>query len=339
MFEGIPQTYSPSLARTRRPSNEIRIPTPLGSLENLAFGGSRTSLLGSCDSYTSLQDEGSCTSLLSSNFDESEEDSVWNQKAKYKLGKFCHGHRKSPVIAHTSYKMSSPSSCSELDSRLALLDERKDAVTGNKSTETRAHPAETQHAQIDVLEDGSQVSLSSIKKDGEEQVTLAGYKLGKFCSDQHANHSSVSVSHELGSNITTSSKSRDTPANSPSSKTKALDRSLSETQVLSNGTEPGNKTESGPRYGLLSSSKVWLEAQHKYNRLREHSQSPKSPGEERVSDDASRLSSEEPAFCSTVEQRAKLFGGTNLKRCGLRRTKSLHIGAHKRAANRTSRCN
>ena len=315
VFEGIPQTYSPSMTRTRRPSNEIRIPTPLGSLENLAASGSRSSLLGG-GSCTSLQDEGSCTSLLSSNFDDSEDDSTWNQKGRYKLGKFCHDRRKSPVIAHTSYRMNSSSSCSELDSRLALLDERRDAVTGTENTDTMTHPAQTQLAQIDVAKDGSQISASNSKTDeSEEHVTLGRYKLGKFYSAQNSSHSS------------TSSNTRDVnaPGVAPPTKTKPLNRSRSETRVQSSDMKTEQKKEGGSRYRHLPSAKIWLEAHRKYSSLRQHSRSPEKDG---INADANKQSSEEPVFSSGVEQRAKLFGGT--KRSGLRRTKSLHIGAHKR---------
>lgn len=92
-FEGIPQAYSPAQERQiLRPSNEVRLPTPLstpvyGSTENLECSGSNFS-------------------LLSSTYDDSENDAQWNPEGKYKLGTFVKEHRRSS-IADTSYKMDS----------------------------------------------------------------------------------------------------------------------------------------------------------------------------------------------------------------------------------------
>ena len=335
VFEGIPQTYSPSTTRARRLSNEVRIPTPLstplGSLENLAASGSRTSLQGG-DSCTSLQNGGSCTSLLSSNFDDSEDDHVWSPEAKYKLGKFCHERRKRPAIARTSYKMNASSSCSELDSRLSLLDESGEgkvaskAATDSTSVSAGEHQAEAKHVHIGLVETSHQTSLSSSKTD-KKQVT-GSYTYGKFCSGRRSSHSSVSTSHEMGNKMSSQSGDR-----SASTRTNVLRRSLSEAKTSSQATEPEQDAEGGPRCRRLSSSTKWLEAHRKYSTLREYNQSSKSPDSERVSTDTVKHSAEEPAYSTVVEQRAKIFGGT--KRGGLRRTKSLHIGAHKSRDKRT----
>ncbi len=80
--------------RFRRPSNEVRVPTPIstplyGSMENLADSGSRTSLFSS-----------------SGVWDDGEDNTSWDQDTKHPLGKFVPPEARRSSIATISLKKS-----------------------------------------------------------------------------------------------------------------------------------------------------------------------------------------------------------------------------------------
>ena len=122
IFLGIQKPQSPQMDRMRRPSNEIRLPTPLstpvyGSTDNLIEGGSRTS-------------------LLSSNFDDIEEEPLpWDPTAKFKLGEFVH-EKKSTLATATTHKIpiekedSKPPSAGSIPAKQVDSETEKAGVTG-----------------------------------------------------------------------------------------------------------------------------------------------------------------------------------------------------------------
>ncbi len=192
-----------------------------------------------------------------------------------------------------------------------------------------------------LADSGSRSSLfsgSGFWDEGEDAASLdsdAKYPLGKFVPAEARRPSIASCSQKASDSPPQVAREDHNTAPSGSSFLKPPSSDV--TLVRGCKENPGENTitrGSIERKPIRSKATAWIEAKKKYELLKQKKEYGEDKGEEteRQLGREKKLSAEDPV--STVEQRARLFGGTKPRR-GLRRTQSLLV--HSRSSPRMTR--